>query len=34
MLEGFLIGLALWVGPAVVAWLIVGPIRIGRRLHH
>jgi len=34
MLDGFLLGLAIWVGPALLAWIIVGPMRLGRRMHH
>lgn len=31
MLEGFLLGMLLWVGPAVVGWLLVGPAELGKR---
>lgn len=31
MLEGFVFGLVFWVGPAVLAWLLIGPFHIGRR---
>lgn len=35
MLEGFIFGMLLWAGPAFLAWLIVGPVKLGRRfLHH
>ena len=34
MLEGFLFGLAMWVGPALLVWLVVGPLKLGRRLLH
>lgn len=34
MLEGFIIGLLLWTGPAIVAWLLVGPARLTHRLRH
>ena len=34
MLEGFIIGLLIWVGPAVIAWAIKGPKELGRRIHH
>ena len=33
MYEGFLIGLAIWAGPALLAWLIVGTMRLARREH-
>lgn len=34
MLEGLLLGLAVWSGPALLAWLIMGPVKLGRRLRH
>jgi hypothetical protein len=34
MLEGFLLGLAFWLAPALLAWLIMGPARVRRHLHH
>ncbi len=34
MLEGLLLALALWGGPALVAWLIMGPVKLGQRLRH
>ena len=34
MLEGFLIGLLIWVGPAVLVWLVAGPVKLGSRLIH
>jgi len=33
MLEGFLIGLAIWTGPAILAWLASGLFQIGRHQH-
>jgi len=32
MLEGFLFGMIIWVGPAALVWLIVGPFKLGQRL--
>ncbi len=34
MLDGFIIGLLLWGGPALLVWLFVGPIKLGRRFRH
>jgi len=34
MLKGFIFGLLLWAGPAVLAWLLIGPLRLSRRLRH
>lgn len=33
MVEGFLIGLAFWVGPALVAWIIFATRQVGRHSH-
>lgn len=34
MLEGFILGMLLWGGPALLAWLIIGPLKLGHRLRH
>ncbi len=34
MLEGFLIGMAVWAGPALIAWIVVGPKKLGKKLSH
>ena len=34
MLRGFLFGLALWVGPAVIAWLIAASSKLTGRHQH
>jgi hypothetical protein len=30
MLEGFIIGMLIWAGPAFLAWLFVGPLKLSR----
>ena len=32
MIEGFVVGLVVWVGPALIAWLILGPKKITRHV--
>jgi len=34
MLKGFILGLLLWAGPAVLTWLLVGPLRLNRHFRH
>ncbi len=36
MLEGFIVGTLLWVGPAAIAWIILGPGKLAHRFakHH
>lgn len=34
MFEGFIFGMLLWAGPAVVVWLFVGPLKLADRLRH
>lgn len=35
MWEGFFWAFLLWVGPALLAWLLIGSLKlVGRRIHH
>ncbi len=34
MLEGFIVGMLIWAGPALLAWLFVGPVKLGRYFRH
>lgn len=34
MAEGFVLGLIVWVGPALIAWLVLGPGKIAHRVRH
>lgn len=34
MWEGFMVGTIIWVGPALLAWLLIGPYKLFKSRKH